>query len=216
MIVAFSGSRGSGKDSTAQGLINRQGFKRIGLADKLKDICSSITGIPREDMDNPSLKEKLFDSPFVMEAPHLYKLIDILENDGFSIQEWGIPELFIRFTHEKFVSIRDILQRVGTDICRAYFADDIWLKYLGKQLSNPGQNIVVTDARFKNERDYLKSLGAILVLVKREGLNNKDSHVSENQLGEESDYDVIVHNNVPLIELQASISMWYIHQENRE
>ena len=50
MLISFSGQKCSGKDTAAEALISRHGFKRIGLADKLKEIMSRVTGIPLEDM----------------------------------------------------------------------------------------------------------------------------------------------------------------------
>jgi hypothetical protein len=76
-------------------------------------------------------------------------------------------------------------------------------------------NVVVTDARFKNERDHLKKLGATLVLVKRHHYledgkaTATELHISENQLGVDEDYDVIVYNSGTECQLQSEISMWY-------
>jgi hypothetical protein len=101
-----------------------------------------------------------------------------------------------------------MLQTVGTDICRTFIKDDIWLEYVKKEIQL-FPKVVITDARFKNEREYLKNIGAILILVKRPGYENKSQHISENQLGLEDEYDIIVNNDQTIQTLQSSMLLWY-------
>lgn len=209
MIVAFSGVKFAGKDSAAEGLMRTCGFKRIGLADRLKTICSVIFEINRQDMDDPFKKEKPFELPIVLTDTHLNTLFKILTEDGFNVTEFHIEQINSQFRDKKLSTIRDALQVVGTDICRNFIKDDIWLSYVKKNIENDYGNIVITDARFQNERDFLRGLGAVLVLVNRPGFESKDGHISENQLGEESDYDVIINNVSTITALQSEICMWY-------
>jgi len=209
MLIAFSGNKFAGKDTAAEVLIKRHNFKRIGLADKLKDICSEVFNIPRLDMDDPSKKEDPFKTQIYISSNHLENLLRRLLDDGFEFDyEVALGQICRDFYGKSLSSIRDMLQTVGTDIFRNYIKDDIWLEYIKKELS-PEKNIVITDARFKNEREYLKNLGAILILVHRPGYDGKSSHISENQLGDSSDYDVVAINDTTISALQSSISMWY-------
>ena len=57
-IVALSGWKGSGKDTLANYLVDRYGFKRLAFADPLKDMVSEEYGIPRSHLDDPAFKEK--------------------------------------------------------------------------------------------------------------------------------------------------------------
>lgn len=213
MIIAFSGRKFSGKDTAAEGLIDRQGFVRIGLADKLKDICAKVFEIYRPDMDNPNLKEKQFSTPIAIRSSHIHDLLDQLETDGFVITENMWRSICKDFIGKKLFSIRECLQIIGTDVCRNYICDDIWLQYVGKFLDRENKDVVITDARYRNEREFLKNRGAILILIKRKmadnSILNTDLHISENQLGEEQEYDVVINNNSTITELQSSISMWW-------
>lgn len=209
MIVAFSGLKFAGKDTAAECLIKRYGFKRIGLADKLKDICSKVFSIPRQDMDNPSLKETPFETPIKITNTNILDLLEIAFNDGFVFDlEKTTLEVCKIFYGKNLTSIREMLQIVGTDIYRVFVKDDIWLDYV-KKFFDPMSRIVVTDARFKNERDFLKKNGAILVLIKREGQVSQSNHISENQLGQDSDYDVIIKNDSTISSLHFSVNMWF-------
>jgi hypothetical protein len=215
MIVAFSGRKFAGKDTCAEGLIKRHNFIRVSLADELKDIASVVFHIPRTWMDDPDQKERRFKIPIIINSTHLEDLIDQLEMDGFRVSETAHKNIFAEFLGTPLQSIRHTLQLLGTDICRLNIKDTIWLEYFDRRVSKIDGNVVVTDARFKNERDHLKNLGAVLVLVQRENrsdatkLHATELHISENQLGVEEDYDVLVYNIGTECQLQSEISMWY-------
>jgi hypothetical protein len=210
MIIAFSGSKFAGKDTAAEALIKHFNFKRIGLADKLKDICAEVFNISREDMDNPSKKESQFAEDLTISLRHITDLIRKIQHDGFVFDmEEAYVEIRKNFYGKNLTSIRDMLQTVGTDICRTYIADDIWLQYVKQEVSSPYEKFVITDARFKNERDFFKKLGATLILIKRDSVQNNSTHISENQLGEDADYDVVMTNNETIYALQQSVQMWY-------
>lgn len=210
MIIAFSGNKFAGKDTAAEALIRSYGFKRIGLADKLKDICSEVFEISRKDMDNPDLKEKQFSIPISINPTHIDSLLTTLQRDGYVFDyDAKYETIFKSFQGKNLKSIRDMLQVVGTDICRTYIKDDLWLTYIQNFIKTFDGSVVITDARFKNERDYLKNLGAILILVKRPGLENTSSHISENQLGDDSEYDVVITNDDSITCLQSSVNMWF-------
>lgn len=210
MIIAFSGVKFAGKDTAAESLIRFHNFKRIGLADKLKDICAEVFDIERLHMDIPELKEVPLVSPREISMIRIDHLLRTIARDGFEFDyEKTFTEIRNNFEGRNLTSIRDILQTVGTDICRKYIKDEIWLKYIHDGVKNNNSNIVITDARFKNERDFFKNLGATLILVKRPGYESKSDHISENQLGEDSDYDVVITNDKTIYALQSSVNMWY-------
>lgn len=56
MIVLISGWKHSGKDTAASWLIEA-GYRRVGFADKLKDMVSSEYGVKREALERQELKE---------------------------------------------------------------------------------------------------------------------------------------------------------------
>lgn len=210
MIIALSGVKFSGKDTVAEGLIRSHGFKRIGLADNLKDICAEVFEVERSHMDIPELKEVPLVNPREITVTRIDHLLGTIARDGFEFDyEKTFKEVCKNFQGKNLTSIRDILQTVGTDICRTYIKDDIWLTYIHDRIKNTNDNIIITDARFANERNFLLELGAVLILVKRPGYESGGSHVSENQLGEEEDYDVIINNSSTITAVQSDIAMWY-------
>lgn len=56
-VIAISGYKRSGKDTSAEILVKDHGFKRVAFADVLKDMVAKEYGIPREHCDDPKFKE---------------------------------------------------------------------------------------------------------------------------------------------------------------
>jgi hypothetical protein len=207
MIIAFAGRKLAGKDSAAQALIARHGFTRVGLADALKDMFSAVFHINRPDLDDQNLKEVPFKEPIKITRSHLEHLIMLIEFRNIYVSETAYMEV-MKFEGTEIKSIRHGLQLVGTDIVRNNVNPDIWLEIFAKDNNGKG-SIVVTDARFPNERAYLKAVGALLVLVERPGLINTDTHISEQLIGTPDEYDAVVTNNSTIHALHSDISMWY-------
>ncbi len=122
-------------------------------------------------------------------------------------------ELYIK----KNKKSRMLLQKEGVENGRNVYGDDIWIKYLDnwvKVLRGKGYKIfIVTDVRMKNEMDYIRRNGGILIKIKahnrnldrlREETNGDENlinilknHTSEIELTKESDeyFDIIFQND---------------------
>lgn len=80
---------------------------------------------------------------------------------------------------------RKALQYIGTDIFRTHVDENIWVhiaKIKIQGLLAKGVNVVVTDCRFENEIDMVKSLnGKVLCLARKQSDLEmlQDSHASE-------------------------------------
>lgn len=60
-IVAFTGLKGTGKDTAASLLIEEQGFVKIAFADCLRVVAAEVFGLTMEEMTDRDLKEKTLD-----------------------------------------------------------------------------------------------------------------------------------------------------------
>lgn len=62
----------------------------------------------------------------------------------------------------------EAMQYVGTDLCRDCFDKDIWIKIADRKISelrSNGYNVIISDCRFPNEIEFIRSKGGhILVL----------------------------------------------------
>jgi hypothetical protein len=194
MLFVISGKARSGKDSVYNILARCGGFKRVAFADPLKKMCSVVFNIPLEYFYDDDKK----DAPF--EVPVSY--IDCFYDLQFAVG----TELPLRDI--EFVSPRDLMQQIGM-LVRENVDKDYWVKLLIKELQQVDGNIAITDARMQNERDALKAIGGTLVLVKKPSVDSTDGHISENDLGNEEDYDLIINNDGTLSQLHHDVTMWY-------
>lgn len=209
-LIGLAGKKGAGKDCVADMLVKREGFKKVAFADPLKELCSKVFRLDLQYFYDEKLKEKVLPDGYLnLDYHHLDKIRDIVQHDwGFPIddkQREGMEEYY----GYQIKTPREMMQLIGTDILRTFVRDDIWIVLFFLRIKDFGSNIIVSDVRLKNEREALKNAGAQLLLVKRYS-DSKDKHISENDLGTEADYDVVIKNeDITLQVLESEVLMWY-------
>lgn len=97
------------------------------------------------------------------------------------------------------ITPRQVMQFVGTDLLREQMSklipelgNNIFMHKLKLDIRESDKNIIVSDIRFQNERDFIKSMGGIIIKIERSGLGVQ-SHSSE-QL-DDLQYDYKIENN---------------------
>jgi hypothetical protein len=93
-------------------------------------------------------------------------------------------------------SPRYLMQFIGTDLLRKQLDSDIFVNAIKYSL-NSAKNYVISDIRFKNEADMVKSMGGIVIFVDRNTAG--DCHESE-QLND-INYDYYIENNGTISDL---------------
>jgi hypothetical protein len=80
------------------------------------------------------------------------------------------------------VTPRLILQKFGTEACRNGIADNIWIAALEKRMQGY-QDVVISDVRFPNEIDFVRSVGGVIIRVRR-GEDPTDEELSKMHISE--------------------------------
>ena len=140
MIIGVLGFIGSGKGTVGEILATEHNFVPLSFADSLKDSVSAIFGWERA----------------------------LLEGDTIESREFR--ETLDPFWSKKFkrdITPRYILQIFGTEVCRNNLIDTIWVDSLERRILQH-ENVVITDVRFNNEIEFLKSIGGKLIQIDRE------------------------------------------------
>ena len=57
-LIGLTGQKGVGKDTVADYITARYGYKKMALADPLKQACEAIFGLSKDQLNNPELKEQ--------------------------------------------------------------------------------------------------------------------------------------------------------------
>ena len=202
-LIGLVGKAGSGKDTVANMLVDK-GYIRVASADTMKDDLCRYLDIPHNEFEqykNIPLK--------AVHTEHGYHHMD-----GFD--RFGKNRIYGKFAFN--FSLRRLLQQYGMDM-RDHFGPDYWISRSVKNILDTEEvfveeskkQVVISDIRFQNEWDYVKSMGGRIVLIKgREELTKEEQkqHVTE-QLATnpstEIEADVIITNNGSLQDLKDKV-----------
>lgn len=108
---------------------------------------------------------------------------------------------------ENEVSLRYLLETLGTEWGRDMVCKDLWLRIAFQVIKKEERGVIIRDIRFQNEVDWLDSVGGILVHIIRPNYVSKDAsknHVS-NQLLDIREKDVTIMNDSSLEVLQKRV-----------
>jgi len=228
MIIGINGYAGSGKDTVGtiiqylqadtniplKGVLNktphhiwwledRSGWEIKKWAGKLKDIASLLTGIPVESFEDQEFKKTLL-------GP-----------------EWGTVTLnplnsipvFSDIQFNSLMSVREFLQKLGTDAIRDGLHTNAWVNALMAGYK-PGPfypdvaiekhaklpNWIITDTRFPNEAQAIKDKGGIVIRVDRPGVKPINDHPSETGLDDwKFDYKIANVSDIKALSLSVRI-----------
>lgn len=162
------------------------------------------------------------------------------EKSGWEIKKWagklkyiaailtGIP--ISKFEDQEFkktnlgpewdMTVRDLLQKLGTDAMRNGLHPNSWVNALmadytptqvqwsqgplGGYEDGPMPNWIITDTRFPNEAQAIKDKGGIVIKVQRPGVGPVNDHPSETAL-KYYEFDYIINNDDSLKELLTKV-----------
>jgi len=97
-------------------------------------------------------------------------------------------------------SVREMLQKVGTDWFRNTFPE-VWITCLEKQLASMWvKQVVITDVRFLNEVQWVHSKNGVVIRLLRAPFADIDQHSSETALDDCKEFDAVVDNCSQTIE----------------
>lgn len=90
---------------------------------------------------------------------------------------------------------RQLMQKFGSDFLRDMIDRDFWIKFFVRWAQKQQRPIVVSDVRFQNELDIIKSLGGHVIKLERKdaGHISDDPHSSE-CVDSLKNIDVIIEN----------------------
>ena len=187
MLIGIVGLIGSGKDTAAQRLVDKHGYRRDSFAKSLKDAVAAMFNWDRE----------------------------MLEGNTKQSREWREqPDAFWSRQFGKDVTPRWVLQYFGTEVMRGQMYDAIWVdSCLGRY---DGKPTVISDTRFPNEVDQIRARGGKIIRVKKgadpewftnyvEGNIQPTGVHSSEYVWARSEFDHIIENDGTIDDLYAKI-----------
>ena len=172
---------------------NTHADRIVHFADNMKDIMSIMFGIPRCCFDDRQKKDNAywdyFNKTFVSFA-------DVIrDNDALVIH--NTDELYytnplsemIKFAIKEhkhlYIKVRTLMQYFGTNICRTFIDEDIWIRSTMVKIvnvANARRLCIISDVRFANEAKAIQSVSEPLYggVIKVNRNNNENyKHSSE-------------------------------------
>lgn len=237
MIIGINGYMGSGKDTVGSIIqyltdknVNGENFafwyasnlysvyENSGkweikkFAGKLKQIASLLTGIPVEKFEDQEFKNSYLPADWSSVARKPIK-----RQDGI----FGKGEAYI-----KPMTVREFLQRLGTDAVRNALHDNTWVNalmadYTPNWTENTKQywkdkmpeipNWIVTDCRFPNEAEAILNKNGVIIRVNRpsniiETTELKLKHISEIAL-DLWEFDYVIENDGSIEDLISKVKV---------
>ena len=145
-----------------QAVLNEIRSVRIyAFADALKRMAIDILGLP-EDKVYGTDKDKNQKTNFLWQD---------MPGNSLITGATGAPN--------GFMTIREVLQFVGTDIFRKIYPD-VWIDTLIRKIKEDNVDLaLICDVRFENEINSIKKENGIVIGLNRDIFKSKDSHSSE-------------------------------------
>lgn len=159
-------------------------------AGKLKEIASMLTGIPKHKFEDQEFKKTNLSS------------------------EWDCnPPGKVGTMYKQPLTVREFLQRLGTDALRYGLHENAWVNalmsdYKGIDYNDDEQpelpNWIITDTRFPNEADAIREKNGVLIRVERPGVKPINDHPSEVGLDNWT-FDYVINNDGDLELLSTKV-----------
>lgn len=218
-VIGLMGDRGAGKDTVADMMMSEIyswtecSCMKVAFADWLRETCSEVFSIEYRRFLDQDKKEKTFRNFFGFK-----KKIKPTERMSFSLVTEIARKLFLTnlkmknihdnfMAHPGFNTPREMLQFIGTDICRDIVAENFHLRLMEKNIESILERssdaiIIVTDIRYENEAELIRKFEGPVIKVDRKG-TTQGTHSSDD-IGEIAS-DIVIKNDADLEELHTQV-----------
>jgi len=157
VVVGLHGPAGSGKDTIGDYMVEHCGWtSKLSFARNLKEMCKAIFYFSDYDVGDQAGKQALFSEPKVFTGRNLGSVMYWMSQTHPQARvSRAAKEAVNSLVGRKLINPRDVLQLVGTDVCRA-LVPTYHVDVVSKQVeSQPEGQFVITDVRFPNEGDLI-------------------------------------------------------------
>lgn len=157
MLIGLTGRAQAGKDTVYEVIARRFGYiapvERRAFADALYESAARALGVTVSELRLWKTDDRI--------------TVDIRDTD---------PDILGGSYPRVRLSIREFLQRYGTEAHRDVFGPDFWVNQI--DLTHHELIVVVTDVRFRNEAEAIQDAGGYVVRVEGPYVGD-DDHASE-------------------------------------
>jgi hypothetical protein len=215
MIIGINGYAQSGKDTVGK-IIQYLNCPNVGDVTVKEITRTDVHDWWLEDQSGWEIKK------FAGKLKIIASLLTGIPTEKFEDQEFKKTQLGPEWSDRGIpITVRDLLQRLGTDALRHGLHYNTWVNALmsdyKKELSECGTskkgtvvkcskypNWIITDTRFPNEAAAIKKAGGIMVRINRPGIKPINDHPSEISL-DGYKFDHVINNDGDLTFLTEQV-----------
>ena len=188
MIISLTGYSGVGKDTVGK-IIQYLSCPNVGDVTVKEITRTDVHDWWLADQSGWEIKK------FAGKLKTIASLLTGIPTEKFEDQEFKKTNLGPEWSdHGMPITVRDLLQRLGTDALRQGLHYNTWVNALmadyikkpvnilkgeGYHLEDALPNWIVTDCRFPNEAEAIRKAGGIIIRVNRPGIKPINDHPSE-------------------------------------
>ncbi len=207
-VIAFCGSKGSGKSTTAtifENIVSKMNIRteQLAFAGHLKNSCAKVFKLDMDLFLNPALKEKELDSYVYLTKQNITEVFK-----EFMIETYDYDKHIRPHVGQVFDTPRKLLQYVGTELMHPL--DKLIHVNVTMKLKDQAKLSIITDLRFPQEFTELEGRSDFYpVYIKNDVAENKaktDGHASEKGFFEFKDRCILIDNNGSLADLERNIN----------
>lgn len=202
-------------------------YKIKKFAQPIKEFVANILGVDVAMMEDREFKETSLGEKWVRHVLYVDRDGDLEIRDMFSTYE-ELERLYGNhkdgagaYVYKKeFLTPRTLMQLIGTEVCRQIHPN-FWINSLFKDYTPTGDTLlegeirkvreedliypkwIISDCRFNNEAEAIKSKGGVIIKVERD-LDNQDSHKSEKGIDKKY-VDLVINNNGSIQDLITEV-----------
>lgn len=188
----------------------------IAFADRLKDICAAMFGVPVQYFYyNKNNSWICINKDFEYTETRPREELIVTAEDYYSCKD-----SYIHSSNHYYMSLREILVYVGTYVCQEHICEHIFVNSVQNKIDNlytypELKYVICTDVRFVHEYDFIKRKNGIMINIVRDGIEQADD-IAEHDLDmmDKENYNYIVYNDGTYDELFDQV--WEIVHTNDE
>lgn len=224
-LIGLVGHAGAGKDTVAEYMVEKFGFKQISFAEKLKQVISDVFDVPLHHFNDRHLKNAIHPNLHCNKIEEKFGTRDVFamylapvlaDIYGKTVAEimtlrWHMTAsgFFYSLLPDHGCSPRRAAQLIGSEGFREQICVSTWIDYalkVSKGFRENGIPVVISDVRFPNEMDSIRKHGGTILAIDRELVERHD-HSSESHIaGMIEQSDVVILNNDTIKRLHSKIT----------
>lgn len=188
----------------------------IAFADRLKQICADMFGIPIEYFYyNKGTAWICINKDFEYTENEPMADFIITAEDYYTCKD-----NYINSTYKYYMSLREVLVYVGTYVCQYSICRNVFINSVGNTIKNHNfkdtlKYIICTDVRFVHEYDFIKKENGIMINIVRSSIEQaQDIAEHEMDMIDPENYHYIIYNDGTYEDLFNEV--WRITHETME